>query len=144
MSLKNAWLGLTGKLPLETIVEVEKVVEKEVTVEVVKEAIGQAAAIQLFGFTRLTGKKVLNVATKTRYTDYMNSGLQNYADIYKDYMDDETEVVYAFTCEQAHTEANGATVTATPCIKVGDQYFQCAYVKPVKTLPKPKVAKGRK
>jgi hypothetical protein len=142
MSFKNAWLGLIGELP--KIVEVEKIVEKPVTVEVVKEAIGQASAIQLYGFNRKTGKQAVNLHSKSTYEKWLADPImRSSAAAYANYMEDEWETVYSFSCEQAHLEAKGSLVASVPCIKVGSQYFKIAEAVPVKTLSKPKVSKGK-
>jgi hypothetical protein len=128
--LKQAWLALCGKLPLELreieIVrevtvekEAERIVEREVFVH------GEAVEVDLYE----ARDPVLRLAMTTMsygYTPAIWHGK-----------------IYA-SCDQAFAECHGAEVVSRKVWRIGSRYFESPKLVRLSVQPKPKIAKGKR
>ena len=99
--------------------------------------IGDAHVVLLYAVDALTGRTV----SRGFVNPYQN-GLA--AGAFASLEVPETEVRRYLTCEQAHAEHPGRTVTQQRAIKIGTTYFLISLASEVSVQPKPKVAKGAK
>ena len=118
MSIKNAWLGLIDKLPVNRVVE---------TVNV----IGPSAGVVLYTHSYKTGE-VVEALVPTMFGNYPTK------------VPTKGEK-YFHTCADAHASAGGEPVREVHCVRVGGKYWPLHYAGlEVTPQPKPKVSRVRK